>query len=339
MIQKNLATFYEIVFQLCLHLLVFIFYAIDWNSPEIEPFELVFFANYALMAFVVNYILLPRFLYPKAYKHFGIALLLVLGVAVLLEEFVLESVYFPDTRGQEFPGFFYTLLDILPVMVALVGAKFAWEALLKQQEVEELQTAIKESELHYLKSQINPHFLFNNMNNLYAYAIEQSPRTPEIILELSSVLRYMLYDCKAEYVPLEKEVEHLEHFVNISALQIEDRGTVTFNANVDSGYCIAPLILVVFVENAFKHSTASQSEAIVIDIAIKIDARGNLQLICSNSFEQQSNTNDLSSGIGLKNVQKRLQLLYPNAHDLEVKIEENRYTVVLSLKLHQLSAV
>lgn len=339
MSQKSLPIIYELAFQLFFHLLVFVFYAIDWSSPAIEPFEIVFFFNYALMAFVVNYALLPRFLYPKKYGQFIIGLLVLLGISIVIEEFVLEMIYFPDTRGKIFSGFFFTLLDILPVSVALVGVKFAWDALLKQQEVEELQAAIKESELHYLKSQINPHFLFNNMNNLYAHAIEQSPKTPEIILELSSVLRYMLYDCKSEYVPLEKEVEHLEHFVNISALQIEERGKVHFSATTNQGYCIAPLILVVFVENAFKHSTASQADEIVIDISIQVDTGGKLELVCTNSFEQQSNTNDLSSGIGLENVKKRLQLLYSNAHQLDIEVKENHYKVVLSLELHQLSSI
>ena len=328
-------TVWEVLFQVVWHVIVFIFYAIDWDHPEIEGFELAFFANYALMALVINYILLPRFLYPKAYFRFGLLLFLLIVNAFLMEELVLEVIYFPDTRAKGFPGVFYTLLDILPVSIALVSAKFGWDAFTKQQQLETLQAVVKESELQFLKSQINPHFLFNNMNNLYAHAIEQSPKTPEIILELSSVLRYMLYDCKAEQVPLGKEVEHLENFINISELQIEERGEVLFEANIKEEYYIAPLILVVFVENAFKHSTASQSENIFIKVQVEIDEHGHLQFSCVNSFDQESNTENLSSGIGLENVQKRLELLYPNSHQLTIKENNNLYEVSLSLQLNR----
>lgn len=325
----------EVAFQLVLHLVVFVFYAFHWDSPGVEIFEITFFLNYAFMAFLINYILLPRFLYPKAYGRFIFFLIVLIVAALAIEELLLEGIHFPNTRAQHFPGVFYTLLDILPVTVILVGFKFAWDALHKQNELENLQASIKESELQFLKSQINPHFLFNNLNNLYAHAIEQSPKTPEIILELSSVLRYMLYDCKAQYVPLQKEVEHLKNYINISELQIGERGTVHFESCIKEGYSIAPLILVVFVENAFKHSTASQSDNIFIEVKIKLTAEGVLSFSCINSFAQQSNTNNLSSGIGLKNVQKRLELLYPNAYNLNCTKEANLYTISLHLKLKQ----
>src|SRR5690606_4936426 len=157
----------------------------------------------------------------------------------------------------------------------------------------------------YLKSQINPHFLFNNMNNLYAYAVEQSPQTPEIILELSSVLRYMLYECTASYVPLKKEIEHLENYINLSKLQIEGRGHVNVDiGTIPSVYCIAPLIISVFVENAFKHSASSQTSNISIEVKVDIDAHGILQFNCNNTYLAQSNTQNLDAGIGLKNVKK-----------------------------------
>jgi Putative regulator of cell autolysis len=121
-----------------------------------------------------------------------------------------------------------------------------------------LENSVKESELQFLKYQINPHFLFNNMNNLYAHAIENSSKTPEIILEFSAVLRYMLYECKARFVALEKEIEQLKNYINLNTLQIEGSGKVDYTINgMESGFQIAPLILMVFIENAFKHSASS----------------------------------------------------------------------------------
>ena len=272
----------------------------------------------------------------KKYIHFLLSLLLTIAVVIIIEEFVLEKIYFPDTKGKKFPGVFYTLLDILPVICILSGFKFAWDALDKQREVEQLKTMVKESELQFLKSQINPHFLFNNLHNLYSYAITNSPKTPEIILELSAVLRYMLYECREEYVPLTKEIEQLRNFMNLSELQIEERGEVHFNTvNVQSGYQIAPLILIVFIENAFKHSTASQSENILIEVNIELSDLGTLFFSCKNSFQPQSNTDSLSRGIGLENVRKRLELLYPDSHQLEIRKGAEEFEVRLRIKLRK----
>jgi len=318
-----------------LHIVLFIFFSFDRHNPGIQNYQITFFINYAFAAFIINYVLLPRFFYRKKYIPFFIFLIVIIAGIILIEEFVLEQIYFPDSkRSKKFPGVFYSLLDVMPVIVILSGFKFAWDASKKQHEVDQLKALVKESELQFLKSQINPHFLFNNLNNLYSYAIDNSPKTPNIILELSSVLRYMLYDCKEKYVPLSKEIEHLQNFTKLHELQIEDRGSVIFNTeNNSSGYVIAPLILSVFLENAFKHSTASQSEDISIDIGIKVTEKGLLQFVCVNSFRPTTNTDDLSHGIGLRNVKKRLEILYSDAHDLSIKETDNLYSVMLELQL------
>ncbi|MFX0556623.1 sensor histidine kinase [Maribacter sp. CXY002] len=292
------------------------------------------FLNYAIGAFVINYILLPKLFYRKKYIYFLLTVAIIITVIIYIEEFVLEKIYYPDTRGTKFLGIIYCMLDVMPVITILTGFKFAWDASKKQLLVETLQSSVKESELQFLKSQINPHFLFNNLNNLYSYAIEQSPKTPSIILELSSVLRYMLYDCKEDYVSLSKEIEHLKNFTQLNELQIEERGEVRFDTkNIKSHYQIAPLILSVFIENAFKHSTASQSEDIFINIDIKVDEQDLLVFECQNSYLPLGNTESLSKGIGLSNVKKRLELLYPNAHELSIVAEENIYHVTLKMKL------
>jgi LytS/YehU family sensor histidine kinase len=285
---------------------------------------------------LISYVLLQRYFYTKRYAQFVLAFVCIVISVILIEEFVLEQIYFPDTRGSKFL-FYYGLMDVLPIITILCGFKFAWDALTKQSEVENLQLVIQESELQFLKSQINPHFLFNNLNNLYSYAIEQSPKTPQIILELSSVLRYMLYDCRSEYVALDKEVAHLEHFTQLSELQIEDRGVINFTTrNIQSNYRIAPLILIVFIENAFKHSQASQANNIRINISIELSTRGELKFRCQNSFRPIKNNQNLAKGIGLENVCKRLDLLYPNTHQLDIQTNDMTYDVQLTLQLERL---
>jgi hypothetical protein len=326
----------EWLFQIVLHVLVFIFYSFDRNNPQIEMYQVAFFLNYAVATFVISYGLLPIFFYSKKYIEFFIAVILVIAGVIMIEELVIEKIYFPDTRGTRFPGVFYSLLDVLPVITILAGFKFGWDVMGKQREVDQLKNAIKESELQFLKSQINPHFLFNNLNNLYSYAIENSPKTPEIILELSGLLRYMLYECKERYVPLSKEVEQLENFISLNEMQIEERGEVSFTSkNIKPGFKIAPLILIVFIENAFKHSTASQSDKIIIDVKLELFDNGILEFVCINSHQVQSNTESLAKGIGLENVKKRLQLIYPDAHKLSIRRKEDQYSVGLSINLNK----
>ncbi|HMQ46955.1 MAG TPA: histidine kinase [Saprospiraceae bacterium] len=327
----------ELLFQVLLHGLVFIFYSFDHEASHFDNQKLVYFLNYALAAFVINYYLLPHFYYKKKQVPFFLGVGVIAIGVMLVEELALEPIFFPDTRAKGFPGVLFTLSQVLPVITILSGFKFAWDALGKQREVEQLRSAVQESELQFLKSQINPHFLFNNLNNLYAYAIENSPKTPEIILELSGILRYMLYECKEKYVLLTKEVEQLQNFMKISELQIEERGKVRFDAqNIRADYRIAPLILVVFVENAFKHSTASQSDQISIEVQVSLSVAGELDFICKNSFQPQSNTDSLSKGIGLENVKKRLQLLYQDAHELRIQTSINQYEVYLKMDLNKI---
>ena len=335
---RNKTILKEIAFQVALHLLVFSFFSFDRQGFHIDSYKLLTFLQYTISTLFISYYLLPRFFYKKMYLPFFTAVLLVVVIIIFTEEAILEQIYFPDTRGKRFPGIFFSLLKVLPIITILTGFKFAWDALMKQNQLEELEKVVKESELKMLKSQINPHFLFNNLNNLYAYAIENSTKTPTIILELSAVLRYMLYECKEQYVLLLKEVKNLEHFVKLNELQIEERGKVNFNAkNIDEHYEIAPLILIVFVENAFKHSQSSQSENITIEIDMEITDAGIFNFWCRNNYEEVSNTDNLSHGIGLDNVRKRLEILYADQYDLKLTKTENFYEVHLTLKLKKLA--
>jgi hypothetical protein len=336
----DLISIRELVFQLVLHALVFSFYVFGSDNPDVtfhlEAFQFVFFLNYALANAFISYFLLPQFYYKKKYFHFFASTLFIVASVIFIEEFILEKVFFPESRGMSFPGVIFSLGQVLPIIVILTGFKFAWDALTKQRELDELKTIIQESELQFLKSQINPHFLFNNLNNLYSYAIERSPKTPAIILELSSVLRYMLYDCKERYVSLSKEIEHLKNFAQLSELQIEERGTVNFNTiSHHSDFKIAPLILIVFIENAFKHSQANQSKDIFIDIRLELSEEGHLVFYCKNNFCGETNVHDTSKGIGLENVIKRLQLLYQNGHQLDIQQTANCYEVHLSMQLRK----
>lgn len=324
----------EYVYQAILAILLIMFAIFDQHHERINYLgRLCFFLNYYLATLLINYYFIPRYLYQKEKVKFAIYTGLLLTWVIVLEELVLEQIFYPNTRGTAFPGVFFTLAEVLPAMLIMVGFKLSWDAFKKEKEFSILQSKVAESELQFLKSQINPHFLFNNLNNLYAYAIEQSPKTPMLILKLSALLRYMLYDCKEKYVPLFKEIEHLHDFVALNELQLENKGEITFESSTISDHLyIAPLILVVFVENAFKHSTSSQVNNIVIDIQLTTNAN-ELHFTCNNNYQLTHNTDQLAKGIGLQNVKARLDLLYPNKHQLSITQDQQQYQVDLKIDL------
>lgn len=328
----------ELLLQAALLIVVFIFYAYSRSTQSIQFELIVFFIPYAIISMVINYKLLPAFFYKKKYWQFVLSVFCLVFVVMLNEEMVIEKIFYPETRGKSFPGVFFGLVQILPPVIILSSFKFAWDALTKQNELEALEKAVKDSQLQFLKSQINPHFLFNNLNNLYSHALENSPKTPEIILELSSVLRYMLYECKEEFVPLHKEITQLENFIRLNELQLEGRGSVSFSKeNISGDFQIAPLILMVFIENAFKHSQSSLTEGIAIDVNIGMTQDGKLKFTCKNNYQAQSNVQQLSKGIGLSNVRQRLEFLYPDSHELKINESANSYEVELVMQLMQLS--
>lgn len=323
----------EFLYLVVSHLLLFLVTAVSMRDPEIQLFEVFTFINYSIGAFIISFLLLPRF-----YKNKNLVELLIYSVIVVLsiiviEELILERIFFPDNRGKQM-NILYTVLQVFPKIMMLVGFKLGWDSLMIRNENEKLKTLATQNELQFLQSQINPHFLFNNLNNLYSYALEKSDKTPEIILQLSGLLRYMLYECKEEYVSLQNDTVQLSNFISLNELQIEDRGTVKFTTSSNlNEYKIAPLLMIVFVENAFKHSVSSLSEDIKINVDVNVDNKGNLEFICENNYSESSNIDSIANGIGLVNVKKRLDLIYKDRYSLTTSAKNGIYHVSLIIDL------
>ncbi len=335
----------EIVYQAAIITVLGVFFSYNQELEDnstivslLDSKKLAFFGNYMSAAMVINYYLLPEFYYKKRTWQFCLLVVLLIIVVILVDEHILEQIYYPDTRGTYFPGIPYTLLETLPIIIIAVAFKLAWDYNKKEREFENLKALIKESQLQVLKNQINPHFLFNNLNNLYAHAIANSPQTPGIILELSSVLRYNLYECKEDYVPLSKEIKHLKNYTALHQLQMGHRGNVRFSLDLAAeNFVISPLILVVFVENAFKHSFVSLLNDIDILIDISVRENGVLTMHCKNNFSSEHLWKE-DSGIGLENVKQRLLLLYPQRHELAISVVNNVYQVKLSINLKSIES-
>jgi sensor histidine kinase YesM len=207
----------------------------------------------------------------------------------------------------------------------------------QQLKTAQQQAAHSQSELHQLQSQLSPHFLFNTLNNLYGLSITNHEKIPPLLLKLSELLRYAVYEASALYVPLQEEIAYIRNYIEFEKIRIGDRLVLTTDIAqiMDNKVKIAPMLLIVFIENAFKHSKNTTSDEIFIDIQLKTWGNSILFSV-KNSYEneiQEDNMLDKSSGVGLPNVTKRLEMLYHNAHELAIRQDEHYYEVALQLKM------
>ncbi|TLU98165.1 sensor histidine kinase [Dyadobacter luticola] len=197
------------------------------------------------------------------------------------------------------------------------------------------QAAHNKSELHLLQSQLSPHFLFNTLNNLYGLSITQHEKIPPLLLKLSDLLRYSVYDASETFVPLKEEQTYIDNYIEFEKIRIGDRLVLTNDIEkvVDPAVKIAPMLLIIFIENAFKHSKNTADENIHIEISLK--TWQNLILFSiknSRSIAAKKETIlDKNSGFGLVNVKKRLELLYPGSHELKIEETDTSYLVILRL--------
>lgn len=202
-----------------------------------------------------------------------------------------------------------------------------------QQNFLKLNEQKRIAELTALRNQLNPHFLFNTLNNIYVLALEKSDRTPEVIERLSDILDYILYRCKENYVPVKKEIELIENYMTLEKIRYGNRVDINFDHKIESDEKIAPLILLTFIENAFKHGVAQELSKANINIALTTDKTNVLFKIFNskpNHTIEKRNTQD--EPLGLKNVKQQLELLYPNAHELTIFDADHSYEVILKLK-------
>lgn len=230
--------------------------------------------------------------------------------------------------------FRWLLRNLPPLFIGLLGSslisvsRFVRE---KEKETIQLEKAKLETELKFLKSQINPHFLFNSLHNIYASTIIQSEKAPEQLLKLSDILRYMLYDSNEESVSLEREITYLKNYLELAQLK-DSRGLdVKFDViEQHKGITVAPLLFIPFVENAFKHSQIEDLNNGYIHISLNTFDDGlNFKVINSKPLVEYSK--DRVGGIGLKNIQQRLELLYPSKHQLHIEETETTFKINLEL--------
>lgn len=345
-LQKN--TVLQILFWGSFWVLVPALLAGNWDKADrFVVRNLVVLVGIIIVVWTNMELLLPRLFFKNkqvAYVLAGLALLL--AVVWLVDwELAPWADYFhrpqPRGKGGDRDGlsarqWMRILSEAMPYFTALIGSALfdiAAYARRKEKEMAVLRSEKLESELKFLKSQVNPHFLFNALNNIYTLSVLKSDAAPENLLKLSAMLRYVLYDCKEATVPLGKEIEYLRHFIALNLLK-DSRG-LNVKAQLDESrphLRIAPMLFIPFVENAFKHSKVEDLANGWIDIQLKTEENA-VVLEVKNSLPKEGFTKNEAGGIGLENVRRQLELLYPNRHELRIGKTETAFEVYLKIQL------
>jgi two-component system, LytTR family, sensor kinase len=216
-------------------------------------------------------------------------------------------------------------------MLIMTFAWFTNDYMRQQKMLEQIKQEQVTTELHFLKNQINPHFLFNTLNNLYGLALKKSDKNPDAILRLSSILRYLLYDSNTPLASFQKEAEMMKAYIDLELLRLPEQQDFTFTINADKDYSIPPLLWLPILENVFKHATGIIAQKYFIDYSFTIN--NNILSIYSKNNYKNLVKADAKNGIGLSNLRKRLDLLYAGAYMLETSADEEFYTTRIEIKL------
>ena len=295
-----------------------------------------------LYVFYGHFFLMAR--YPGKKKKTGY----FTGLAAMILTAPFIYLIFYDNRPGN-PNSFFDQYMIHLVSFVLPFAFLAWLARITENLVinsfqkEQLEKQAVENELYYLKSQINPHFLFNTLNNIHTLVYKQAPAAPDAVMQLASLMRYMIYESNAPTVPLSREMEYLQDYVGLQQLRYKQSPVVDLKIVGDTGACnIAPLLFIHLIENAYKHSPSTLSPG---DIEVLVEVKDDtLSFSVKNPVGKRiSNKLDEPGGIGLSNARKRLALLYPDRHELDIYNAGESFALVLKiydlhLQLHERKA-
>jgi LytS/YehU family sensor histidine kinase len=269
-------------------------------------------------------------------KNVNTKLLWILPFVIVIAAF--WSVVFATKLLNHFEAYFIFFLAIIFLIFSIAVGMFIKLVRTKihtQLEIAETSAAQSKSELQLLQSQLSPHFLFNTLNNMYGISIAQHEKIPPLLLKLSDLLRYSVYDAKELFVPLKDELTYIENYIDFEKIRIGDRLELTLDIEevTTENIKIAPMLLIVFIENAFKHSKNSVDEKIFIEIGLKTWGNSILFSVKNSHQNKAKNSifNSKNGGIGLENVQKRLALIYLNEYDLKMQNNDLDYQVMLRL--------
>lgn len=303
-------------------------------------FTALFHVSIICAVYINLYFLIPKFLDKQNYWKYVIGLVILFivfyGVHILTFDYISELL---------FPNYylivFYDYLELLKYFIVYVGITTlfmlsqSWIDLAESRKtLAEKEKELIANELKALKAQVNPHFLFNSLNSIYSLSLKKSEKTPQVILKLSGVLRYMIYESNEQLVSLEKEIQFIGDYIDLQKLRTKNPDAVKLHIEgLIGGQRIAPLILIVFIENAFKHGVKGDTVNQFIDLELTV-ADQDIHFICKNNLGSVDETeNSEFKGLGLDNVKRRLELLYSENYELKLSRTSVMFIVDLKIKL------
>ncbi len=323
---------------------VLVFYTLFFGYKNISyritfSFVIILLPATIITTYFLNYWLIPKYLFRKKYGRFilyfvytiivsfYIEMVTVIGIFVLVAELNLASLHPSNTNALILIAGMY--------LVVFLGAaiKLASHYQSNQIEIQKLKSEKVEAELKFLKAQLHPHFLFNTLNNLYALTLEKSDKAADVVLKISSLLDYVLYQCNAEFVPFEKELEQMENYISLEKLRYGDRLSVIMEHKGDfSGLSTPPMLFMTLLENSFKHGVSGVVTKAWIRISMEMQNKV-FSFRIENSVNNRKRQQDKAGGIGLENLQNRLQLIYKD--DFRMDIDENFDNYCVSLDINK----
>lgn len=293
----------------------------------------------ALMIYVSNYVLVPRFLFRKKYLVFILLFITMIAISSVAKMYIIGSLLnnpaLLNISGNIKSRLYDNVIPHFFLVTAGVAIKLMIDYLRLQSKLTEVAKEKAEAELNFLKSQINPHFLFNSLNAVYFLIDKNNTAAREALHKFSDMLRYQLYECNGNKIPIEKELNFLKDYVDMQKLRLNNNTSVSFNyADNIKDFSIEPLLLMSFVENSFKHLSHhnnGKQNLVTIDITRQ---NGQMQFSVYNTTDDIKNAETVHDGIGLNNVKKRLALLYSNEHELNITQKDGGFNVDLKLSIN-----
>jgi two-component system, LytTR family, sensor kinase len=328
---------YRLGWHVLFWLVWYFFYTITYSPGVFAKTQ--FLQNFYLLpvrmsgTYLLIYWILPKFLFRKKYLLFFILAIL----HAILFGFLIWFVLYLATgfRANDSVPFIRSIVLNYQIPATAAAIYLFKRMYLIQQHSLNLEKEKLEAELKFLKSQIHPHFLFNTLNNLYALALKKSDKAPEMVIRLSNLLEYTLYSGKETEVGLHEELKQIIGYIDLEKLRFGNRLKINTEiaGNIDE-LMIAPLLLLPFVENSFKHGASKDMESPIIDLKVNVNGNRLVFSITNSYCGEPGKFEGYKEGIGLKNVKRRLELLYPGKHTLEIIQKQNLFDVNLALELN-----
>ncbi len=323
-----------------LYFVCWTFFSVRFNHVSVETAFLVtaaWFVGQAGTFYACIYFLVPRFLNKKRYGIFSLCISAIVLLTSIFTAACTVGLLTPVTAFNIPLSTFsvYVLIDNYLIVIVTVAVRVINDRIKSEQRNQLLEKEKTENELRFLRSQINPHFLFNAINSIYVL-IKKDPDFAAVTLaKFADMLRYQLYECNADEIPIENEIAYLNNYIELEKLR--KGNTVVVNYTIDESsknIAVAPLLLIPFVENAFKYVSAFAAKPNVVTIAIKYHNKV-FTLLAENTTDENNLVKEEKSfsGIGLENVKRRLELIYPNRHTLEIENANEKYSVLLNIQI------